>query len=196
MPRKATLSILGMYQYDPTIFDEMLLPEGMDRDTIVNNILMECAELESLFPNPNFLKTAIGLWSKKEMYTWQRVWNASQLEYNPIWNKDGTITDTETRDITNTRNLASSGSTSSTEQVSAFNESTFQNKSQVSGTASGSDTGTVRDAGTISHTIRETGNIGVTTSQQMLKEEYEVSQMNPYSMIVDSFKNRFCLLVY
>lgn len=196
MPRKATLSILGMYQYDPTIFDEMVLPDEMDRDTIVNNILMECAELESLFPNPNFLKTAIGLWSKKEMYTWQRVWNVSQMEYNPIWNKDGTITDTETRDITNTRNLASSGSTSSTEQVSAFNETTFQNKSQVSGTASGSDTGTVRDAGTISHTIRETGNIGVTTSQSMVMEEYAVAQINPYSMIVDSFKNRFCLLVY
>ena len=180
MPRKSTLSVLGLYQYDPTLFDEMILPEGMDKDIIVNNILMECAELESLFPNPKFMKTAIGLWSKKEMYSWDRIWKASQMEYNPLWNKDGKYVET--------RDLHSDGNTDSTEKVSAFNEATFQNRSNVHNIASGSDTGSI--------TRTEQGNIGVTTSQQMLKEEYEVSEMNPYSYIVDSFKSRFCLLVY
>lgn len=196
MPRKATLSILGLFQYDPSIFEEMLLPEGMDPDTVVNNILMECAELESLYPNPNFMKTAIGLWSKKQMYSWNRIWTASQMEYNPIWNKDGTITDTETRNLLNTRNLSSSGTTGSTEKVSAFNSQGFQNKAQIDGSASGSDTGTIADTGSVTHSIRETGNIGVTTSQQMLREEYEVSSINPYDIIVEDFKKRFCLLVY
>lgn len=180
MPRKATLSVLGLYQARNDLFDEMIIPEGMDKDIIINNILMECAELESLFPNPSFMKTAIGLWSKKEMYTWNRIWTASQIEYNPLWNKDGTYKEV--------RNLQSKGNTDSTEQVSAFNETTFQNRSKVTNNASGSDTGSI--------TRTETGNIGVTTSQQMLREEYEVSEMNPYSYIVDSFKSRFCLLVY
>ena len=41
------------------------------------------------------------------------------------------------------------------------------------------------------------GNIGVTTSQQMLEQELEVApKLNITNYIVDSFKKRFCLLVY
>ena len=41
------------------------------------------------------------------------------------------------------------------------------------------------------------GNIGVTTSQQMLTQEIDIAKIiNVIPMIVDSFKNRFCLLVY
>lgn len=40
------------------------------------------------------------------------------------------------------------------------------------------------------------GNIGVTTSQEMLFQELEVAKRNTYDFIIESFKNRFCLLVY
>lgn len=40
------------------------------------------------------------------------------------------------------------------------------------------------------------GNIGVTTSQSMLLQELEVARHNTYDFIIESFKNRFCLLVY
>ena len=56
---------------------------------------------------------------------------------------------------------------------------------------------TIVHDGDISRTNKTTGNIGVTTSQQMLEQEIEVSaKLNVIKMIVESFKERFCILVY
>ena len=51
--------------------------------------------------------------------------------------------------------------------------------------------------GDVTRNNHTSGNIGVTTSQQMLEQEIELSaKLNVIKMIVDSFKERFCLLVY
>ena len=51
--------------------------------------------------------------------------------------------------------------------------------------------------GDITRNNHTSGNIGVTTSQMMLEQEIEVSaKLNVIKMIVESFKDRFCLLVY
>ena len=50
---------------------------------------------------------------------------------------------------------------------------------------------------TIDRTGHISGNIGVTTSQQMAEQELLVSpKLNVYNYIMESFKNRFCLEVY
>lgn len=46
------------------------------------------------------------------------------------------------------------------------------------------------------HSGRAHGNIGVTTTQKMIEEERRVSGFNIYDYIADSFKKRFCILVY
>ena len=46
------------------------------------------------------------------------------------------------------------------------------------------------------HSVRAYGNIGVTTTQQMLQSERDIVQFNIYDFIADSFKNEFCLLIY
>ena len=41
------------------------------------------------------------------------------------------------------------------------------------------------------------GNIGVTTTQQMMEQEIQLlPKINLLKLMVDSFKNRFCVLVY
>ena len=56
MITKATLSILGLYRYDPTIFSEMWLPAVItdkgDEHLVYEQILLEYAELEVLYPDP------------------------------------------------------------------------------------------------------------------------------------------------
>ena len=42
---RSKLSVLGIYNYDSQIFDRMELPEGADKETVVNSILLECADL-------------------------------------------------------------------------------------------------------------------------------------------------------
>lgn len=177
----AWLSVMGMYQYDPTIFDPMVLPAGIDRDTMISTILTECAELECVIPDCDVFKTVINYWSKKNLQPWEKMYDAQVAEYNPLYNKDGYYEETETRDLQSTGD--------STGQVSAYNSTGFQNASK--NTASGTDTGTI---GRIRH---EYGNIGVTTSTAMLTEEMEFrSRYNVYDIILEDFKSRFCILVY
>lgn len=47
-----------------------------------------------------------------------------------------------------------------------------------------------------SHKLRAFGNIGVTTSQQMLQSELDIAAWNIYEHIVDMFIDEFCVLLY
>ena len=196
MGRQSWISITGLYNYDSTIFDDMYLPAGMDSDLAVNNILLECAELEVLLPDPDAMKQAINFWSHAQAAVWDKLWNTTQFEYNPIWNKDGVIKEVETHDLTATRNLNTTDTGSVTNQRSAYNASTFQNQEKNIRDLAGTDTGSIKDTGTLTRERTEKGNIGITTTQQMIKEEREVSEFNMYDYIVRSFKERFCILVY
>ena len=57
----AKLSILGLYNQDNSIFDDMAVPdsEAFDKDTLIDSILMNLAELELLYPDYDFMKYAI-----------------------------------------------------------------------------------------------------------------------------------------
>lgn len=89
MSRGANLSIMGLYNNDPTVLDMMVFPDGFtdaQKTTTKESILVECAEFEFLYPAPEVAKTIIGIWSRKELPYWNRVYAASQAEYNPIEN--------------------------------------------------------------------------------------------------------------
>lgn len=228
----ANFSIIGAYNFMPSIFDGLFLPEGVDRETAINNIVMECAELELLYSDLNFLKFAIEQWSKKQLSVWQKLYKTTQLEYDPIENFNRKEEYTDSSTVKRTENISetsqsnssnkSSGNSSSDvdssqdneERVSAYDSDTYQpkGKNTLSGNEKRSATDTVTDTGNSSgenerqgefseqhsftHSAREYGNIGVTTSQQMIEAEREVVKFNIYDYITDDFKSRFCLLVY
>ena len=52
------------------------------------------------------------------------------------------------------------------------------------------------DTGTITTERTEQGNIGIVTTQSMIKEQREVVQLNLYDIIINDFIDRFCLKVY
>ena len=131
---KSTLSILGLYNYDNTIFDNMVLPENITQDDVINNLLMELSEFEILYTSPVFMKSAIEFWSKKQLAKWEKLNATLHFDYNPINNlyRDETETNTETRDLggTITHNSTTSGTTQNSgtdtqkEYTSGFNETT------------------------------------------------------------------------
>lgn len=55
---------------------------------------------------------------------------------------------------------------------------------------------TVQQSNDGGHTLRAHGNIGVTTTQEMIRQEREVDEFNIYDYIIRDFTLRFCLLVY
>ena len=67
------MSLLGLYNNNPGLFGELELPDGVDHDTVVNNILAETAELEVLYPSPLFMQSMIGIWSHKELPVWTKT---------------------------------------------------------------------------------------------------------------------------
>ena len=221
---QAKLSILGLYNADDSIFDRMVLPEGISAEQVVDDIILECAELELLYPNWDIMELAIYRWSQKSQYKWEKLLATENFEYNPIWNKDGTVKETETKFGTGTAQSQEESSTTGSDsqtvtgtrdstdelKVSAFDSSTYNNREQRTldedtsteasseGTANSSRTGTSVSQNEEGRTYERTeqGNIGVTTTQQMIKEEREVSDFSIYDVIVQDFKERFCVIVY
>ena len=84
----AKWTLLGMYNYDNTIFNEMILPAGIDGDLLKQSLLIEKGEFEVLFPDPNFMKNAIKVWSAKWFRTFSEWLKGTQAEWNPIYNYD------------------------------------------------------------------------------------------------------------
>ena len=84
------LSIIGMYNYDNTLFDNLTLPEGYDKELLVNEILMRSGDFESLYPNPPLMKSQIGYWGKKHYRTFDKWLTVLNATYNPLENYDRT----------------------------------------------------------------------------------------------------------
>lgn len=190
---RANLSILGLYNYDTSIFENLTLPDELDAATAIDSIVFDNAELEIMYPEPDTMKYLIGLWSRRETPIWKRMYDAMQLEYNPIenYNRTETWTDSETEETE--ANTETSGT--NTNQVAGFNSEEFTNKDK--GTGTGTEAGTGSRETSSSHTGNVSGNIGVTTSQQMLQQELDIApKLEIYKVISESFKKRFCLMVY
>lgn len=203
---RGTLSVMGLYNYDESIFDDMALPstDHLNKDTLIQNILVECSELEILYTDPTVFKMIVKYWSEARVHVWQKLADTMDYEYNPIWNKD--VKDTEyikrTKDESTTYADQASSTTSgtNTNKGVAYNTNELENREQdqTSGSMSSSDNSTTRDAG-YNDENREyisQGNQGVTSTQQLIKEEREVSLFSLYDIIISEFKTRFCLLVY
>lgn len=232
MSRGCTLSILGLYEFNNKLFDEMSFPSKFtqeQKDTVIKNILIESADLECAFPNWDVLKVMIGTWSKLNLPTWERIYNASLLEYNPIenYNRNETETinttgkeqtnDSDRFDTSGKDSTSSSqshfGSDTTKGDVTAYDSNSMKphdeskityghnitDNTQISyGKA---DTRTrvtgMTNSEDVTRTNKTTGNIGVTTSQQMLMSEKEIAlEFNLLPAIVKSFIERFCILVY
>lgn len=178
------LSILGLYQYDNSVFDGFSPPDGVDKDICVNSILTECAELSLVYTDPETFKTLVSLWSARNSTTWKKLYETTQLEYNPIHNYDRTEewTDEETG------NANANGE--NVEQAQGFNSGSFEDR------AKNTSSSTANSTRNNTRTGRAFGNIGVTTTQEMLEAERRTVRFNIVDEIVSDFKKQFCIMVY
>ena len=253
---RATMDLIAAYKYDNTILDLLVIPAALDRQTLIDNLLMETAEREILYSNLDFLKQAIGTWSNKNISVWNELYDTTQYDYNPIWNKDGTVIETETRDLKGsnyhtdnldrtdnlqdketrdykdkeTRDLRDKETrdldSNSLDSVYGYNSNTEAPANKVvtedngtdtidhSGTDTIDHTGTntvnhtgrqdldrtydekTTDTGTIKHERKEQGNIGLTSTQELIVQQQELVKFNLMDYIIDDFQKKFCLGVY
>lgn len=181
---RALLSIIALYKAQPDLFDDLHIPPALNREALIDELCMECGEMNLTITNPQILKIAIDRWSSTRIEVWQHLFDTTQYVYNPIWNKDGVIKETEKM------TSKSSMDGTDTDETSAYNSTTYQpnNKTTI-------DHDTAGEAN-VERTRIEQGNIGITTTQQMIKEEREIADFSLYRLIIDEFKRRFCIMVY
>ena len=242
MSRGILLDIMALYNHDQTLFSAFQVPtsitwveHGLDGDVthtesipytkqnIVDNILLECAELEVVYPDSDYMKLAIGTWSTKRLYTWQRIADVLYRKYDPFVNmnrhewretvEDRDLAGSETPNLTDTetRNLAGTNDSTVTGNVNAFNDSSANGvqRDKVTTDQDTSDTGTVtnRRTGTVNTTDTGTvtttddyhieGDSAIRDAQDIIRLETEQRLANDLiDIIIEDFKKRFCLMVY
>lgn len=142
------LSILGLYNFDNEMLDglKFALPSDVDFTAVSQNIILNCAELEFIYPQASFAENAIAVWAKSRVNAWDRVYKALTAEYSPIENTDrySEINETTVRekDISEERN-GNSGLTGTTdskggidgtsvnaESVAAYDSENFTNNNR------------------------------------------------------------------
>lgn len=199
---KSFLTVMGMYQYDKTLFDLFNLPDSMKymRDNIINSICLCTQELEVLYPSVPTLQFAIGVWCTTMIPIWDRLYSTTKLEYNPIenYNRTETLTENEKRNDELSSTTESNTNSENINQNVAFNNTEFSNHEKDMLNTDGQITGNEKNKYNTDREqkISASGNIGVTTSQQMIEQERQVSEYNIVNVIVDDFKQRFCLMIY
>lgn len=229
----ARLTLWGIYQYDKTLFDNIVLPEGIDKDNLVSDIMRNSGDLYPYHQVPEYLKKNITFWFSRRLFDFDRMYKSLRMEYSPIDNYDriedikreykDSGTDTEILTLGSSTTSSHTGTDTDSEQgggsnekgVSAYNEDGYTNRekdtethnsnntqtynSTVTNTGSGSDK-TQTDYGKQRIETENThihGNIGVTTSQQMIESEVSLrAKYDIYKIISREFEREFLVQIY
>ena len=211
------MTLIGLYNVDEELFSNLTLPDGYDASTFINSLLLEHGEKCVLYSNPDFIKSAIGVWSSKWALELSRIYDALTAEYNPIYNYDR---HEEYADHEGVRTNAGHKATDSPDfnveqvtsgnvehQVSADNDSNYQPESKdISNAGKTKTSGKTQDLSessnsqvvrNLDHDAHLYGNIGVTTSAAMVSEVVKQRfEMNLYKIATQIFASEFLIGIY
>ena len=217
---QSKITLIGCYNYFDSMQDDLfkylILPSGIDKETLINNILLNGGEFEILYSNPDFFQDMIKIWSNKWQRTFTKWQTALSIKYDPLYNYDRTEEYDDTRSekeginknesVTAHDSSISSGTGETTNTKSAYDSASYAPHDKSNSTSSGSNSSDSNTsvAGnqnrdrteTLKHRAHLYGNIGVTTSQQMLHDELDIAQWNIYEHITDLFLEEFTIYTY
>ena len=128
------------------LFEGLKLPNGspLNRDIVINSILMRCGLNYPNFADPNVMKSAITIWSAKNQYTFEHIAKIYNADYSPIENydryedmsttrnrkmdDDTTNNTTKNEYVSSNRTTAHSGTdtTTDTAETSAYDSNVYQ----------------------------------------------------------------------
>lgn len=179
----AKLTIFGLMAWDPTLFDNIKIPDGMEKDLLISEIQLRCADYEMMYPDADFMKTATLNFFRSHYLTFFRWWEAINKEYDPLYNYD------RYEDLSDNTKEGTNVKSSTIGKVSAYDSNDLQTNTGVEDSSSNDYN---RDFKAANHIY---GNIGVTTSSAMLEEYIKTQQINIYERIAELYATNFCLMV-
>ena len=164
----------------PATHNETYLTSYKSNPTAVDSYYMgvKFADLATISDDVNVIKSTVEVAFLLYNDKWSKLYNTLNLEYNPLWNVDATITETRKIDERHhTDNLGRQHGTTEGSQA-PFDSST---KRPVNGSEY------TNDAVENEHTednyedeieTKRQGNIGVTSSQQLIESERNIADFN------------------
>lgn len=164
------MNLINIQDYAKTqefeLWDEFTVPEGLDHDVLVNTIFDICGEYEPLYYELELFKAKINNFFTKWNDDFNALIRALRTDYKPLENYNRVETTTD--------------SGSNIADVSAFDSDEYQKDSKTT------------NLNTRTSTVA--GNIGVTTSQQMLESEVALrTKWNAYEIVADKFFDELML---
>ena len=127
MLSKLTLS--GLHNYsNGALWDNLELPEGIDKEAFINEVLRQGAEFSLVYPDLDFMKYQIGAFCKKWYHNFERWIAAYNFEYEALYNLDVKSTITETGN--NKENSSKAGSSSGSRNASGNGSSNGRNSGE------------------------------------------------------------------
>ena len=185
MSTASRLSLIGMYNYMPSLFDELSLPDGYDKDTFINSLLLEHGEKCVMYSNPDFMRDAIGVWGKKWELELAKIYEALTAKYDPIFNYDRfeDVEDGRTKQYTS----KVTGSRKATDKPD-YSDNTTHNETD-NRTANGTETVTAND--TNEHTVSaDNSSAYQADSKDMIINNDQTTINNTDNQTVNASNNR------
>lgn len=199
----AVLNFFDTLALRPDFFDDVDIDSRLDKNEIKMAILERCGTLFPIYTNSEMFKRFSDSFFKQRKDVITKLINTTKFEYNPIDNYDRTEEVHRKYDeLTSNENETTANSERNNTQensVSAYDSDVYQPKEKVSGVSNDVDTTTGNGSGVIDitedTTTRTRGNIGVTTTQQMIEAERRVVLFNIYNWIAIEFEQHFFICV-
>lgn len=194
------LTLIGLVKYDDSLFDKLRLPEGVDKTAFANTLLLDYGMLGVIYPDFYFMRDCvIPAWCDKWQESLRQAWNALNADYNPIENYDRQEHWTDSPDITrsetgnNESTMTGNEMSNAYGDVSAYNSNDYQAQDRTRSDSSNASNGknnyssSNRETGTTTHDGRMHGNIGVTTTQNMIESELKLRKQSFYGYAATLF---------
>ena len=214
----------GMYSYDPTLFDNIAIPEGLNKDTLIAEIMAECGENEVLYPNIPLLKHMILMFFDSHSYKYEKLYDTMNYDYDPLENynvkrtrtytreENGTDSRDLTRDLKNDTVVdnSSNGTSTTLDDVSAYNSADYVPSTKSSqtgentsgGTQNITENGTENESNKHNYSISETeesneyGDNSARSAMYAIQEQRDVVNFNLYKIIASEFEDEITIPVY
>lgn len=188
------ISLMAMNDYmKGHLFDGLQVPEGADRETLIDAILLRSVDFGVCCQNAEMLQQIITHYGKRFLEPMRRTWRAITEDYNPLHNFDRHEDYTDTSTATGA--TGEQTTSSDTQSYMGDTADTFRPANKNDGSAQ--TAANSRADASAQHNGHLYGNIGVTKSQEMLRDEMSVRlDVEFYGVWADKFISELCIMVY